>query len=88
MRQSAKIRGIGFSLSLNDFIALATAVRCFYCKSKFTNNQTVDRFNNDLGYTKENCVAACSRCNHIKGSITKNDIKLVKKILKLIKEAA
>ena len=40
---------------------------CYYCKRKF-ERMGIDRFNNFLGYTVENCVPCCTQCN-----ISKND---------------
>jgi hypothetical protein len=38
---------------------------CTYCKEGFTwdNRPTLDRIDNDLGHTKDNCVVACEYCN-------------------------
>lgn len=52
---------------------------CTYCGSK--ENIGVDRSNNDIGYTYENCVACCSTCNYMKGELNMNDfLNHVKKI--------
>lgn len=42
---------------------------CVYCGTK--ENIGVDRIDNQLGYTKENCCSACKDCNIMKGRFTK-----------------
>jgi hypothetical protein len=65
-RESLK-RGYGdFMLTFDEFSALVTSP-CYYCKH--TNDKEaigIDRINNDIGYTKENCVPACWTCNKMK----------------------
>ena len=60
-------RGYGdFQLNFKEFQNLVTSP-CHYCKH--VNNEEangIDRINNDIGYTKENCVSACWKCNRIK----------------------
>ena len=60
-------RGYGdFQINFDEFKELVTSA-CHYCKSK-TDSEAVgiDRINNDIGYTKENCVPACWTCNRMK----------------------
>lgn len=64
-----------FSLSKEEFIEIIHK-KCFYCgKMDFkrlpSNNELyllngVDRLDNNLGYTKENSVSCCSKCNYAK----------------------
>ena len=60
-------RGYGdFTLDFEAFVSLVTSP-CYYCKyinQEETNG--IDRINNDIGYTKENCVSACWKCNRMK----------------------
>jgi len=60
-------RGYGdFQLNFEEFQTLVTSP-CHYCKNindKEANG--IDRVNNDLGYTKGNCVPACWKCNKMK----------------------
>lgn len=35
----------------------------------------IDRVNNSIGYTKENCVACCKQCNRCKGKMTLAEFK-------------
>ena len=60
-------RGYGdFQIEFEDFKILVTSP-CHYCKQiKEKETNGIDRVNNDLGYTKENCVPACWTCNRMK----------------------
>jgi hypothetical protein len=60
-------RGYGdFKLTFEEFKKLVSSP-CNYCKIYNAEEANgIDRVNNDLGYTKENCVSACWKCNRIK----------------------
>jgi hypothetical protein len=45
---------------------------CYYCNRKFTR-VGIDRVDNTIGYTKDNCVPCCKQCN-----ISKNNLSLDK----------
>lgn len=78
-KKRAKKSNIPFNLSNDDFLELSQG-DCHYCGIKPTarnrkiyetfNGQFlyngIDRINNDLGYTVENCVPCCSMCNRAK----------------------
>ena len=72
-QQGAQARGYCWELGKEEFLALA-AGDCYYCgdppcrlvcSGKYSKCLTngVDRKNNSLGYTKENCVSCCTKCN-------------------------
>lgn len=74
-KKKADKKGYEFNLTFEEFISL-TKQNCYYCdkqpqqvfkskKSKYLYNG-VDRKNNYLGYTKNNCVSCCSTCNYAK----------------------
>jgi hypothetical protein len=81
-RRQAKIRGVSFELSKPQFLQL-TRQDCYYCgalpsqhgKSKRKNGEYlyngIDRVNNNIGYTVDNCVACCGECNSMKSSQSK-----------------
>jgi len=71
-RRSARERGLSFELSFNQFIDLIER-ECRYCKNPPLNG--VDRFDNLIGYTQENCVPCCSKCNYAKRDMDFNDFK-------------
>lgn len=63
----SKRRGYGdFEIDFEIFSELVKSP-CYYCK-KIKENEIngIDRVNNDIGYTKENCVACCWKCNRMK----------------------
>lgn len=82
-RCAARKRGHAFDLTRDEFRAIVSQ-NCFYCEnlpsmqtrvieynsSPFVYNG-IDRVDNDLGYTFENCVPCCRSCNFKKGKITK-----------------
>lgn len=39
---------------------------CYYCGLKDGKHIGIDRFDNDIGYTKENMKSCCSTCNYMK----------------------
>lgn len=74
-KYSAKNRNLSFELTGQEFEKLIN-LDCFYCgcppsKVKILKNPDIlpyfhngiDRMNNKLGYTLENCVSCCSICN-------------------------
>jgi hypothetical protein len=81
-KSQAKSRGLIFDLSIDDFEAL-TKRPCFYCgvllsmtarkrNSSYRYNG-VDRVNNSIGYTVENCVSCCGTHNHMKCDLSHED---------------
>lgn len=60
-------RGYGdFQLDFDQFSELVQSP-CHYCTLIKENEVNgIDRINNSLGYTKENCVSACWKCNRMK----------------------
>ncbi|KKM91273.1 hypothetical protein LCGC14_1230250, partial [marine sediment metagenome] len=85
-KYSAKVRDRVFELTKTQFRIL-TRQKCVYCGSepknvyhrKNTNGpyicNGIDRVDNSVGYTKDNCVPCCKFCNRAKGiETTKNFI--------------
>lgn len=76
---AAKARGIEFSLTTADFLNLV-AQDCNYCGSPPSMKKAtmferclmngVDRLDNGQGYTVNNCVPCCTRCNLMKHAFT------------------
>ena len=56
-------RGFAFNLT-EDYIAFLLTQPCHYCG--LLNAIELDRSNNENGYTVENVVPACRRCNMVK----------------------
>ena len=90
-RDSAK-RNIKFNLTLDEFRRL-TKQNCRYCgappstvlRGKHNYGaytySGVDRVDNDLGYTLENCVSCCTKCNTLKSAVPKKMILILYQLL-------
>lgn len=82
-RRDAARRGLRFDLTEDEFYEICVQP-CFYCGEQssraFKPNGAhgefiytgVDRLDNEVGYTKENCVPSCRQCNSLKNAITKD----------------
>jgi 5-methylcytosine-specific restriction endonuclease McrA len=64
-------------LTYEDYLKFTRISKCHYCSSaipwhpKISGKKSayyLDRKDNNLGYTLDNCVVCCSRCNWAKGS--------------------
>ena len=67
------------TITYEDFVEFTKIKECHYCKnvipwkeyqksgSSKNTSYYLDRKDNNLGYTKENCVVCCPRCNKGKG---------------------
>jgi len=74
-KRNARKVGREFSLTIEEAQSLFTSA-CYYCLSEPSTrvNQKVeelwyngiDRLDNSIGYTKENCVPCCKFCNYAK----------------------
>lgn len=90
----AKKRGLDYSLTDEYFVSLIEQP-CFYCGSPPSNVRTsdkhiltyngIDRKNNKIGYTIDNCVPCCKICNFMKRDMSTSDFySQVEKIYKSI----
>ena len=85
-KRNALIRNLAWGLEREDFAAFLSR-KCFWCDGdpdnvfrlvrtfetkEFVYNG-IDRLNNEVGYTLENCVSACKICNWMKSYLTKDD---------------
>ena len=61
--KNANTRNIQFTLSEQDFAEIV-AQPCYLCGLQGPSG--IDRFNNKIGYLKENCRPCCGHCNLIK----------------------
>jgi len=76
----ATTRGLEVSLTYEEFLEFTDVGACHYCTSKITwlphnvgetngnAKSNLDRKDNSLGYSKENCVVSCIICNRIKNN--------------------
>jgi hypothetical protein len=82
-------RNLIFDITFEKFYELITS-NCFYCgiEPQIRPNPKymvktleplkangVDRFNSDIGYTEENCVPCCSKCNYAKHEMSFDEFK-------------
>lgn len=80
-KANANKRNLEWGLSEEEFVQITTR-NCFYCKSVPTNSvrrgnsatpfvySGVDRKDNTMGYTIDNSVPCCKRCNIAKANMT------------------
>jgi hypothetical protein len=94
-KKGAITRSITFLISLEEFKNII-AKNCYYCGSEPKLSGTskrynkthiqvkhngVDRVDNSMGYTLDNCVPCCNFCNHMKRDYSKVDfLSHIKKI--------
>lgn len=85
-----------FSLDKEDFRKLITG-NCFYCGKEPNQKRDnpnylgefiyngIDRLDNTKGYTIENCVTCCRKCNTMKGNLNFDEFKtLIQTICKTL----
>lgn len=85
-------------LTFEDFLEFTQITNCHYCndtiqwkprnsKKDSNNRYYIDRKNNDLGYTKSNCVVCCSLCNLTKNKyFTYEEMLILGKSINTIKK--
>lgn len=81
---NAKCRNIEVNIDFIEYQKL-TEHNCFYCNKKLGNTgHGLDRKNNNLGYTVDNCVPCCGTCNRLKNKFLTHEetIAIVKTVTK------
>lgn len=85
-KNSAKKRGLEYNLIEKHFIEI-TQQDCYYCGAKPNNIKKsghhngdyvyngIDRIDNNKGYTIDNIVPCCAKCNYAKGKLTLQEFK-------------
>ena len=89
-KSGANKRDLCFELSFNQFIELMNG-NCEYCgeipsiseyqkqymqkKIQPWAHNGIDRIDSSIGYTLENCVSCCSKCNYAKHEMSLNEFK-------------
>jgi 5-methylcytosine-specific restriction endonuclease McrA len=75
LRKHAKRRSIELSMTYEEFLPFTEELQCHYCLSDIVwikhgkvNAYNLDRIDNEKGYSKENCVVCCWKCNNSKGN--------------------
>ncbi len=72
-KRQAQRRGIDLDLRQHQFKRLLAQRCCMYCNAP---SNGIDRVENDLGYTVENCVPCCYMCNFMKGRLSLREFAL------------
>lgn len=66
---NARYRNIPCKITREEFLYLS-GKPCFYCGLDDASIRGLDRFDNTQGYTLENVVPCCKRCNIAKNNMT------------------
>lgn len=84
MVATAKKRNIECSISYEDYVTFTNITQCHYCNDviewypyRSTKHKqwgySLDRKDNAVGYTKDNCVVCCKKCNSVKSHFISYD---------------
>lgn len=71
-KSCSKERKKEFNLTKEQFNKIVKQ-NCYLCGGNNSKGIGIDRFNNDIGYTLDNCKPCCSYCNFMKKNIDYND---------------
>jgi hypothetical protein len=68
-RSRAEKKELEFAITHDDYKSIIQQP-CYLCgkESTETNTNGIDRVDNTVGYTVENCKACCKECNHMKNN--------------------
>lgn len=89
MRSRARLRKIAMCMTFEEYCKIIESETCTYCGEKLPEvGHGLDRKNSTLGYSAENCVPSCARCNHVRGEdeISYEEMFEVVKLLKRLRE--
>jgi len=79
--RGAKKRSHQFTLTFEDYLKLSSRA-CEYCGDRSVRNG-IDRKDNSVGYTSENSVPCCSKCNLMKRNYSVREfLRHIRKIYK------
>ena len=88
-QKSAEHRGIEFNIAKDDFIKLLKQ-DCVYCGSTppmDSGRNGLDRIDNQKGYSLDNVVPCCFKCNQMKGKLSRKEFyEHINKVLNQLKE--
>lgn len=70
----AQKKNLEVAIDESEFVKL-TSSSCHFCLKETTETHLngVDRKDNNLGYTIDNCLPCCSECNYMKGELSYED---------------
>lgn len=86
---------VSATITYREFCDLAKITQCHYCDQTINRSSKkgtlgyrgyfLDRKDNNVGYTRENCVPCCWRCNQTKGNrFTYEEFLLISRVLRKI----
>lgn len=74
IKNNAKSRNLLVEFSLDQYMALITDARCYYCSGPLPEaGGGLDRLNNSIGYRLDNVVPCCDFCNDLRGNLLTPD---------------
>ena len=73
-KNNARFKKRDFAISIVDFEKLFWNKECIYCGNKITT-AGIDRIDSSVGYTINNCVPCCYRCNVAKNNMNIEEFK-------------
>lgn len=92
IKAGAEVRNYSFELTKEECYNIAKQ-NCYYCEVPPERElktvggsirvNGIDRVDNEKGYTLDNCVSSCKKCNIMKHGVT---IHIVKKIMEFIED--
>ena len=84
LKRRAVNSNIECTLSFDEFVELRSGKVCYYCDKEISKTAPgLDRKDSAKGYSKDNCVPCCKRCNIIKRDLLRpEELLMFNKILK------
>ena len=74
LKTAAKGRQISVDLTFEEYLSLTDCNECFYCGSSLPiKGHGLDRLFPKLGYSVNNCVPCCTKCNYAKHKMTQKE---------------
>lgn len=67
----ARHRKLAIELTYEQYLTFTTELACHYCRREINwelLRSNLDRKDNALGYSRENCVVCCKPCNYLKAN--------------------
>lgn len=81
-----KERGLAFDLDEEWFFLTIEDKPCHYC-GMVEDRMGVDRLDNSVGHTKNNCVPCCQTCNRVRLDVfSPEEMKLIGAVIRKIKQ--
>lgn len=73
LKSCAKTRGILVALTFEEYESIVSS-SCHWCDGELPKTGGgIDRLDNSIGYSFDNCVPCCTQCNIAKGCLSSED---------------